>query len=494
MCCYGVVLREQAARKILRAVRSQGHPYVELRSNGKKFIYFCTLCLAPCYSDSVLYDHLKGNLHKQRLDSAKVTLLGQNPWPFNDGIVFFDTSSENYKDRERTSDNQSRFLKFSDNGDGNGLAIVNFVERVQSDAQPRSTNETPDDDDCTLVIPGVLIEDEPIDLKVREVGLGKIAVRFFKIDDAFDGIRRVWCEWLGNENNVQQDGADVPDHDFAVVIFSYNYALGRIGLLADVKSLLPSDSMPEPENEGDSGRKRKTALSDPDDCNSLSGQCVERFSSLSNDTSGLTLTRLISVKAERKELRRKQRLAAEKMCNICQQKMLAGKDVAAFFNLKTRKIACSSRNGSRAFHVFHVSCVIHWILLCEFHIITDRLVLPKLRQGPNRKVVANGNQTGKGNDMEATKAHIKSVFCPECSGSGVMVDGGGRETTNLTISKIFKLKIKACNARKEWIKSPEDLQNCSIGFHFPPQSEEIVQEKVEAIKVLRFYRADQGGA
>ena len=90
--------KEQAARKILKIVRSQGHPYVELRENGKKFIYFCTLCLAPCYSDDVLFDHLKGNLHKERLSAAKVTLLGPKPWPFNDGLVFFDTSTESHKE------------------------------------------------------------------------------------------------------------------------------------------------------------------------------------------------------------------------------------------------------------------------------------------------------------------------------------------------------------------------------------------------------------
>ncbi|CAL0323644.1 unnamed protein product [Lupinus luteus] len=490
-------LREQSARKILRAVRSQGHPYVELRSNGKKFIYFCNLCLAPCYSDDVLYDHLKGSLHKQRLDSAKVTLLGANPWPFNDGIVFFDTSTENDEEVGSTSDSQIRFLNFSDN-DCNGLAIVNFFEPIQSDAQPSSANEKREYDDCTMIVPGVLIEDESVDLKVREVGLGKIAARFFKVGDTFDGIRRVWCEWLGNENNGQQDCAGVQDHDFGVVIFSYNYALGRIGLLADVKLLLQSASMSEPENAGDSGPKRKTPLSDLEDSSdSLSTQSdsyVESSSSSNKATSGLTLTRIISMKSERKELRRKHRLAAEKMCNICQQKMLTGKDVAAFLNLKTRKIACNSRNGSRAFHVFHVSCVIHWILLCEFHIITDRLVLPKVRQGPKKKIVRNGNQTRNGNDMEAAEAHIKSVFCPECSGSGIVVDGGRRELKDLTISKIFKLKIKSCDGRKEWIKSPEVLQNCSIGFHFPPQSEDIVQEKVEPIRLLHFYRADQSGA
>lgn len=45
----------------------------------------------------------------------------------------------------------------------------------------------------------------------------------------------------------------------------------------------------------------------------------------------------------------------------------------------------------------------------------------------------------------------------------------------LIFLQMFKFKLKACNARIEWIKSPEDLQNCSIGFHFPLQSEGIAE-------------------
>ncbi|XP_061357658.1 uncharacterized protein LOC133301962 [Gastrolobium bilobum] len=494
-------LREQAARKILRTVRSQGHPYVELRENGKKFIYFCTLCLAPCYSDCVLYHHLKGNLHKERLSAAKVTLLLPKPWPFNDGVVFFDTSTENDEDLAIKKGNQNRLLQFGDND--NNLEIVELAEVVQSDVQP-SSNDDMLDDDGTLMIPHLMIGDETFDVKVREVGWGKIAARFLEKDNTLNGIRRIWCEWLGKENNGQQDGVEVLEHDFAIVIFSYDYDLGRSRSLDEVKSLLLPASMKEPENERKSGRKRKTSMSDPEDISeSLSNQydtSTEESSALDNSTSSLTTdqcnnqilrTRLISSKAVRKELRRQQRLAAEKACNICQQKMLPGKDVAALLNLKTRKVACCSRNETGAFHVFHTSCLIHWILLCEFDIITSRLVHPNVRQGVKKKVVADGNKTGNEKGMEVATAHIKSVFCPECQGTGMIIDGDGVEHPSFfTLSEMFKFKIKACDARREWIKSPEVMQNCSIGFHFPSQSEEIVEEKVEPIKLLHFYRAD----
>lgn len=374
-------LREQLARKILNTVRSQGHPYVELRENGKKFIYFCTLCLAPCYSDTALFDHLKGNLHMERLSTAKLTLLGPNPWPFNDGIVFFDTSTKNDQELSNMNAKQRGLLESTDND--NNLAIVKFGENlntsednqtetdeiqcskkylesgaVHSDLQLNSTDGTVNED-CTLLIPHALIGDKASDLQVTEVGLGKIAARFFEKDGGLNGIRRLWCEWLGKEANDQLDGAAVPEHDFAVIIFSYNSDLGRTGLLEELKSLLPSAPMTEPENKGGSGRKRKKSFSDPEDISdSLSNQydsSVEDSSASNSATSRLALgqidnqvlrTRFISSKAIRKELRRQQRLAAEKMCDICKQKMLPGKDVATLFNLKTGKLACSSRNGT----------------------------------------------------------------------------------------------------------------------------------------------------
>ena len=344
-------LKEQVARKILKNVRSQGHPYVELRENGRKFVYFCTLCLASCYGDDVLFQHLEGNLHKQRLSTAKITLMGPNPWPFNDGLVFFDTSTENDKDLETRDAIRNRLLKFSDSD--NNLALVKFDEAVQSDVQPSSADDALDDD-CTLVIPHLQIGEETVDVKVRDVGFGKIAARFLEKDNVLIGIRRIWCEWLGQENNDQQDDVKVPEHDFALVIFPYNCELGR-SFDEEVKSLPPSAYLSDPENEGDSGEKRKKSLSDPGDVRYSLRNQYDSSAETSNDATsrlGLDqndnqlLTRLISSKVARKELRRQKRLAAEKMCNICQQKMLPSKDVAALLNLKTRRLACSTRNDT----------------------------------------------------------------------------------------------------------------------------------------------------
>lgn len=357
--------REKAARIILRTIRSQGHPYIELRENGKRFIYFCILCLAPCYGDEVVYDHLKGKLHRGRLASAKRTLLKPNPWPFNDGLIFFYTSTDNDKEQETRNTYRSRLLKLIESDNDNSRAIVRFGEEAQSEVLPIATDDTLADG-VTLVIPRLQIADRTIDVKVRKVGLGKISARFVeKYGSSNENeIKRIWCEWLGKENR-QQDDIEVQEHDFGVVIFPYSYDLGREGLVDDTESLLLSASMVEPENESKSGRKRKAPFSDHEDVGDLISKqyapSAEESSPLNNAASTSTLdqcnsqllrTKFVSSKAIRKAMRQRERLAAEQVCNICRQKIIPGRDVAAFLNLKTGRIACCSRNpkGVKSFH------------------------------------------------------------------------------------------------------------------------------------------------
>ncbi|KAL8117776.1 hypothetical protein AgCh_015610 [Apium graveolens] len=66
--------------------------------------------------------------------------------------------------------------------------------------------------------------------------------------------------------------------------------------------------------------------------------------------------KLISSKTVRKELRKHQRVAAERMCDICQHNVLPGKDVETLMNIRP------------AFHVFHTSCLVHLMLLTELEI------------------------------------------------------------------------------------------------------------------------------
>ncbi|GAU45996.1 hypothetical protein TSUD_187400 [Trifolium subterraneum] len=49
----------------------------------------------------------------------------------------------------------------------------------------------------------------------------------------------------------------------------------------------------------------------------------------------LLCTKAVSNMSMRKAIRRRERLAAEKVCNICQLNMIPGKDVVTFLNLNT---------------------------------------------------------------------------------------------------------------------------------------------------------------
>lgn len=361
----GCSLREQLARKTLRNVRSQGHVCIELREDGKRVIFFCTLCLAPCYSDSVLFDHLKGNLHTERYAAAKATLLKPNPWPFNDGVHFFhDSPEENAQSRVSSVDRVS--LLDTDNDDENSLAIVCHGENlrptnVHGGFECNKNLDSNDSDnsnaeDYSLVIPRVLHKDEVSDLEVRFLGVGQIAARVREKDGVSNGVSRIWCEWLGKKDSADDDAAMIPEHDYAVVTFAYNYDLGRKGLIEDVKYLLLSSPQSEKEETLGARKKQRSSLSDEDNSESLSNQSDssgEDSLSSTSPNSKLVLhgysdqllhSRVILSKTLRKEMRRQQRVAAERMCDICQHKMLPGKDVATLLNKKTGKLVCSSRN------------------------------------------------------------------------------------------------------------------------------------------------------
>lgn len=507
-------LKEQVARKTLRNVRLQGHTYVDLRKDGKREVFFCTLCLAPCYGDSVLFRHLNGNLHTERLAVARATLLKPNPWPFNDGMVFFNDLCEKDKslpvsnsnqvsllDNHSTVENPLAIVSWQKNSgaDEHNFHFVHNGEVLQEDTDARYLND--DTAGQNLVIPGVLCKDEVSNLEVTYIGVAQIAARLTEKDGNFDEFHRIWCEWLGKMDSSDENGSIVSEHEFAVVTFSYNYNLGRKGVLEEIKYLLPSSPHSESEDTSSSRNRKRKSFSDPED--------VSEFLSSQYDSSGeecqssnssnarllpdghddqLLCSRILNGKTMRRELRRQHSLAAERMCDICQQKMLPGKDVAALLNTKTGRLACSSRNFTGAFHVFHVSCLIHWILLCELEIYVKPTDIPKVKRRSRKKGGGKQNENGKNKELTVKKQTL-SAFCPECQGTGMHIKGDDLEKPTVPLSEIFKYKIKSNDARKAWFKSPEVLQNCSIGFCFPRQSETTSQEKVSPLKFLRFYRA-----
>ncbi|XP_050367306.1 uncharacterized protein LOC126785723 [Argentina anserina] len=400
-----------------------------------------------------------------RLAAAKVTLLRPNPWPFNDGVVFFNNSYETDKVLVTPDDSKCRMLE--SRGNDNSLAIAKYGENVETNGfdhfgvdglecnefvdSPQShssgvkslvVSSTANGANFPVVIPGVVVRDEITDLGVRDVGFGEIAARFL----GKDCICRIWCEWLEVKSVDSEDLCKVPEHDFAVVTFSYNIDLGRKGFLDDVRMLLSSSPRRESGNGEGTGCKRKKSFSDPEDISDSLNNQYDSFGEDSYATSGasrlildhyddqLLNSRFILNKSIRRELRRQQRLASGRMCDICQQRMLPGKDVATLMNMKTGRLACSSRNVNGAFHVFHTSCLIHWILLCEVEIITNQNTGSKVRRRSRRKTAAKCN----GNDaqLKSLSPQIYSVFCPECQGTGIVVDGDDLEKPNLPVSDV----------------------------------------------------------
>ncbi|KAL0328175.1 UNVERIFIED_CONTAM: hypothetical protein Scaly_2250100 [Sesamum calycinum] len=509
-------LKEQLVRTTLRNVRSQGHPYVELREDGKKLIFFCTLCLAPCYSDSVLFNHLKGNLHTERLATAQVTLLKPNPWPFSDGVFFFHSDSEEQSKCLPVSYSEGNKLLDTHHVDADSLDIVSYAGNLGQNASSNDLQQIEDHGGCDeipcdsnldgevtnqeLVVPSVLQKDEVSDLVVKHMGIGRIGARFSEMNGVSNEIRKIWCEWLGNKGVANDDINVVPEHDFAIVTFAYNYNLGRKDLLDGFRCLLPSSPHSEAEDNGHFRGKKRKSFSDPEDLSealtnqddssgeesqSSNNSNLKMLSSGNDDQ--LVYSRILSSKTMRKQLRNQQRVASERSCDICQQKMLPDKDVAALFNRRTGKLVCSSRNLTGAFHLFHISCLIHWILLCEVEIYAKQLIESKVKRRSRRKVKGKDGENGRKHGMQ--EKQIYSAFCPECQGTGINIDGAELEKPTVRLSEIFKYKIKLCDAQKAWMKSPEVLQNCSVGLDFPPHTDDVYQDNAAPLKLLNFYRA-----
>ncbi|CAH2077703.1 unnamed protein product [Thlaspi arvense] len=498
-----ISLKEQLARTTLRNLRAQGHTYIELREDGKRFVFFCTLCLAPCYSDTILLGHLNGNLHKERLSCARITLLGENPWPFNDGVLFFDSSTGEEEKTLITDGDEGVTGPLQHCSDDERFAIVKY-DGSHGDNQLASDNdEEPSLCADNLVISGLLIKERTVDVEAKFIGFGRIAARLFETKGRSTWIDKLWCEWLGDEGPSDEERASVPEHDFAIVTFSYFYNLGRLGLLDSPSRLLTSCQSAESGNGEEGGRKRKKSFSDPEDtseslCNQYDSS--EEVSSARNSNSSRALIadyddhlvnkRVIKNKTVRRELRKQQRIFSERICEVCKQKILPGKDAAAILNTKTGNLACSSRNLHGAFHLFHVSCVVHWFLFCETEILGS-----KIAGGKGKRRCTKTKQSGvKWNELLGDVSwQIFSVFCPECQGTGINIEGDVIERDTFPLSQTWRFGVKVSEGRKAWVKNPEKLENCSTGFHFPQQDQDLVkgqEERVQSMKLVRFYRVE----
>jgi hypothetical protein len=369
-----VDIREIAAKATLREVWQNGHTYVELRHVGKRIIFFCTICLTECFSDNVLFDHLKGNLHAWQYAEAKVTLFGPMPWPFNDGVLFFnnsrekdplllDSSSQNTRElalvpQSESAGNDTEVT--SKLKDGSSTRNVMKGARGAAKGYSNGRNGAVSDDhvlsnyrgtDGSLVILGVLIKDVATNLPVHLLGYGNISCRICEASQSSRKISKIWCAWVGPEasdrpNTLEQSG-------FAIVNFSFTYDLGR-KLSSDDQDLpISAGSFFVIDDAGHHGKRRKKSFSDQEassvesngQSSSPHGNSQAIVTASTTGTSGNLQVSLLS-KSARRELRKQKLIAAEKVCDICGRPMLSGKDVATLLNCNTGNLACSSRNSS----------------------------------------------------------------------------------------------------------------------------------------------------
>lgn len=367
-------LRLRAAQLTISNMNALGHDYIDLREDGKRIIYLCILCLKPCYSEPILFQHLNGNRHKKKLRSVELTMRLQNPWPFNDGMVFFNPSKDEFHD----VNSQVRLLEASDscrknagvltkyNGTVDDMSDGCFISEVRdrvSDDVVAKNNITSIDEHPFLVVPDVLLKGDVGDIGLKYLGMAKIGARFYKDKKSkiSDKIRRIWCEWLGGKTTDDQDISCVSELDYAVVTLKYAMEI----------SMGWEDETEQNERRGKKKKKRKS-FSDPEDTSvslienndtslkdSATTRCNERTSSqlgLSCNaiehgvktihSDELALIGSTSSRELRKEIRKRQRVAVRRMCEVCKHKMQPGKDVAVLLNLKTCKLACSSRNSN----------------------------------------------------------------------------------------------------------------------------------------------------
>eukprot|EP00250_Pteridium_aquilinum_P028621 c37497_g1_i1 orf=253-1653(-) len=441
----GVTKKEIAARAVLRDAWQNGHRCVELQQDGRAFIFFCTLCSTRCYSDASLGDHLRGNQHARRLTS---TLL---------------SSSQSFASEEGLFTDLEK------------LASASIVKSKSEFFAPSKTCSEPDS--IGLFPPSSL----------EWIGSGQVFLNEGPSEPS-QQVQQVWCQWYGRSGAVERcdprTGKKPEELPHAVVVFPYSDAIGRQG---DWK---PSCFV----KIGDAPVKEKPRFSEPRrrivkscDSSSLSSQGKEDLffwepTIGEEEGKGYLVSKDLTQKALLKALKRRRMNMLERLCFICHQQMLPGKDVAALLNSKTGQMMCSSRNERGAFHVFHTSCLIDWILLCESKFWSARAVknnAPRMRGQINKKP-----RRGK---AKATIQSSGPLFCPECQGTGVEVHSHQLEQPRYRLAQVFDWILELIQARRSWISHSEQQHKKCRGLFF--LSEVHCGDTALSLGTLEFYAA-----
>lgn len=236
-------------------------------------------------------------------------------------------------------------------------------------------------EDCRSLVNPIV----PIGASVEYIGIGKIGATFCD-KDGVNKILRLWCEWIGETNEGLKWVRGLPEHEYAVLTLLYHPSMVREEFYDKII-----------EYSGERSQFLKTGV----------------HGAVGND------------------------------CSICRKEMIPNKNVATLLH-RNKGFVCSTRNPNGATHVYHVSCLIHWILAFEVRSIE--------------------------NPVEDS---VK-VYCPHCV-----------ETS--TLPKYLKLISRIGDGREQWKRTPEpSLENSSIGLCLLP-TEGVSHEHVSSLKYLNFY-------
>ncbi|KAL2937744.1 Phospholipid scramblase 1 [Bienertia sinuspersici] len=359
----------------------------------------------------------------------RVVIVNLSAWSFGRNV--------DVKEKDIASGNRTNLLDDYEHVDNLAVIVHNDVPNSGGD-QSHFNEEVAVDE---LIIPNVIGPVEVSDLRVKLMGYGKISANLLEKDGANTDMQSIWCEWLGKMGGEIDDiDSDLPTHEL-------------------LSSLLSTSMTWE--------NRRKISCSDSEDAS----RALSHVSYSSGEDPQCSRTNTT------KRLRKEQHIASKKTCFICKRTIISGKDVATLLNLKTGRLVCSSRNLKGAFHVFHTSCLIHWILLCESEMFLKPPVHPKVI-GKSKKAKSKVNQP---------RRKVRKAIYLQCSAQTAAALVCKLKERNWNNQPLLFHRVAV--SHRAWMDCPEKLKNCSTGFAFPVQVDNA-EKKIQCLKLLKFYRAD----
>eukprot|EP00850_Spirogloea_muscicola_P020049 SM000206S06258 [mRNA] locus=s206:153708:157075:+ [translate_table: standard] len=194
---------------------------------------------------------------------------------------------------------------------------------------------------------------------------------------------------------------------------------------------------------------------------------------------------------------RSKAMPAERSCFICRQLLVKGAEVAALWNTRTGRIACSTRNHTGVFHVFHSRCLADWVALCQAKAFSALYpdARPPLESAarvqhpagaensgeppvpPLSDEVVEGDGPGALTEVSASTFHSRQVdgrslnsgavladlqplegpICPECQGTGVLPVAGGLERPRYRLAQIYDCIMELVQTRKTWSEQADGM-------------------------------------